>query len=153
MGQYRRDRAGQNEGRRAGRSGETPSCSQGRCQGMGGHTWRGGVITGGYGETSIRFGTYNSNRTSSPTGYTHTRRRDTASSRQTLQSGAEGGGVAVFFYHKNPPLPSRSLLAASSDCGGLPSGFRCPEMDYCLVEPEGIHLKEEIALAMATTGL
>ena len=46
-----------------------------------------------------------------------------------------GGGVAVFFYHDAPPIPSMSLTAARAKRGELPSGIRRPEMFHCLEDP------------------
>ena len=78
-GQDRSNRSGRHE---ATRGGLYRPC--GRFQGTGGHTRRGVGLTGGDGETAVVFGTYNSKRPRSPTGYTRAGRKGTASLRPTL---------------------------------------------------------------------
>ena len=63
------------------------------------------------------------------------------------------GGVAILFYHDTPPLPNQIKSAAGPKRGELPSGVSRPDMIHCLADPEEVHRKKKIAVAMVITGL
>ena len=63
------------------------------------------------------------------------------------------GGVAILFYHDTPPLPNQIKSAAGPKRGELPSGVRRPDIIHFLAEPEEVHRKKKIAVAMVIAGL